>query len=76
MLQQFLEQIYEAIHICPNFVINVLETLFFDFLESFLSFFQKVFSLDIVIIIIAGWLIFSSAYKFVSRLSFFQNNIC
>lgn len=76
MLQQFLEQIYEAIHICPNFVINVLETLFFDFLESFLSFFQKVFSLDNVIIIIAGWLIFSSAYKFVSRFSFFQNIKC
>lgn len=76
MLQQFLEQIYEAIQICPNFVINVLETLFFDFLESFLSFFQKVFSLDNLIIIIAGYLIFSSAYKFVSRFSFFQNIKC
>lgn len=76
MLQEFLEQIYETIHICPNFVINVLETLFFDFLASFLSTFQKVFSLDNVIIIIAGWLIFSSTYKFVSRFSFFQNIKC
>lgn len=72
MLQQFLDQIYDVIHICPNFVINVLEIQFFDFLESFLSCFQKLFTLDIFIIIIAVFLMLSSAYKFVSRLSFFQ----
>lgn len=72
MLQQFLDQIYDVIHICPNFVINVLEIQFFDFLEFFLSCFQKLFTLDIFIIIIAVFLMLSSAYKFVSRLSFFQ----
>lgn len=72
MLQQFLDQIYDVIHICPNFVINVLDIQFFDFLESFLSCFQKLFTLDIFIIIIAVFLMLSSAYKFVSRLSFFQ----